>query len=94
MKQLLNGISYFNFSPVPALVPNIFYDLINLPTNRSTLGHSPSIYFQSTPLAFPAQQHPTAPYPHFTQWDSWTSWVLLVWASACGDFGFGNAVIV
>ena len=25
------------------------------------------------PLAFPAQQHPTAPYPHFTKRDSCTS---------------------
>ena len=34
-------------------------------------------YFQTTPLASPALQHPTAPYPpHFTEWDSCTAWVL------------------
>jgi hypothetical protein len=34
---------------------------------------------QPTQLALPAQQHPTALYPHFTEWDFCTTWILLVW---------------
>ena len=52
--------SDFNFSTVPALVPNIL-GIKQLPTNRNRLANSPSIYSQPRPLAFPAQQHPTAP---------------------------------
>ena len=35
----------------------------NLPINRITLGNFSSTYSQPAPLAFPAQQHPTAPLP-------------------------------
>jgi len=50
-------------------------------------------YVVSVGISGPTTPH-RPPTPHFTERDSWTSWVLLVWASGCGDFGFGNAVIV
>jgi hypothetical protein len=83
-EQLVINYSIFGFAHNIAMVAAIinaggygvygamrrFPDEIREELALIRLRRSSSINSQPTPLALPAQQHPTVPYPHFTERDS------------------------
>jgi hypothetical protein len=61
-----------------------------IPTNRITLGHSSSIYFQPTTLPILTNTHRPLPPPHPK--GTPTNYVLLIWTGDLNIFGLAQVI--